>query len=239
MQALPRQGPGNADSLKRALVSVALPPNSRIIDLGCGSGGQTIELARQIDGNIVGIDSHEPNIAAMRERVAAAGFASRIDARVGDMANLEMQPKSFDMVWSEGALYNLGLDAALPICRDLLKPGGYLVFTEAVWLTDNPPAEVKAAFADYPGMGDMDNVRCVLRDTGFAVIDDFILPEAAWWDDFYTPMTREIEFLRDKYAADSEALAILDEIAKEPELRRLHAQHFGYGCFVAKKATSV
>jgi SAM-dependent methyltransferase len=52
---------------------------------------------------------------------------------VGDMAQPEMPPESFDLIWSEGALYNIGIENALRICHGLLHPGGYLAFTDAVW----------------------------------------------------------------------------------------------------------
>ena len=236
MQALPRQGPGNAESLTRTLALCKdLPANPSIIDLGCGSGGQTIDLVKAVGGHAVAVDIHEPNIARMRERVANAGLLGQIEAIVADMMALDVPAQSFDLVWSEGALYNLGLDVALPICRGLLKPNGYLVFSEAIWLTDHPAALVQAAFADYPAMGDIDTVLSKLDQSDFDDVGHFVLPEAAWWDDFYTPMLAEIDRQRSIYVDDPQALAVLDEIAKEPEVRREHAADFGYGFFVARK----
>ncbi|HOD36255.1 MAG TPA: class I SAM-dependent methyltransferase, partial [Syntrophales bacterium] len=151
-ESLPRQGPGNRACTARALALCRdLPPAPAMLDLGCGVGGQTLHLADLISGSIVALDSHAPSIERLRAMVAVRGLAERIQPMVGDMAEPGLPPASFDLVWSEGALYNIGIEKALRVCRALLRPGGYLAFTDAVWRRDNPPPEVKASFeADYP-----------------------------------------------------------------------------------------
>ncbi|WP_327003209.1 hypothetical protein OHA72_50385 [Dactylosporangium sp. NBC_01737] len=61
-----------------------------------------------------------------------------------------------------------------------------------------------------------------------SLVDHFDLPDEAWWDDFYSPMERQIEKLRSKYAGDAEALAAPDEVAKEPAMHRRSGHHYGY-----------
>ena len=139
-KALPRQGPGSRASTARALeLCRDLPSSPSVLDLGCGTGAQTIHLAELTSGFIVAIDHHAPSIERLRETVADLGLAHRIRPRVGDIADPHEPPGSFDLVWSEGALYNLGLERALPICRDLLRPRGYLGFTDAIWRKENAP----------------------------------------------------------------------------------------------------
>ncbi len=201
-ESLPRQGPGNRACAARALALChALPPSPAILDLGCGVGGQTLQLAELTSGTIVAVDSHAPSIDRLRAAIAKRGLARRISAIVGDMARLQQQPGSFDLVWSEGALYNIGLSHALRICHGLLRPGGYLAFTDAVWRKENPPAEAKAGFdLDYPTMGRVEDDVAAIRDAGFTVVGHFSLPDEAWWDDFYAPMEARIAALRSKYA---------------------------------------
>ena len=154
-EALPRQGPGNLACATRALrLCSELPHSPAVLDLGCGVGGQTLQLAEILPGYIIAIDNHAASIARLQRTLAARGLASRVQALVGDMANPAQQPESFDLIWSEGALYNIGISAALAICRGLLRPGGYLAFTDAVWRAENPPPAVRASFdLDYPDMG--------------------------------------------------------------------------------------
>ena len=235
-ESLPRQGPGNRDCAARALAFCRdLPPTPAVLDLGCGVGGQTLHLADLISGSIVALDSHAPSIERLRATVAVRGLAERIQPMVGDMAESGLPPASFDLVWSEGALYNIGIESALRVCSRLLRPGGYLAFTDAVWRRDNPPPEVKAGFdADYPAMGRVPDVLAAIENSGFSLIGHFTLPDEAWWDDFYTPMEIRIEELRGKYRADDEALAVLDQLAQEPEMHRRHSGYYAYEFFVAR-----
>jgi SAM-dependent methyltransferase len=236
-ESLPRQGPGNRDGAARALDFCRdLPPAPALLDLGCGVGGQTLHLAELTSGSIVALDSHAPSIARLRATVARRGLAERIQPMVGDMAEPRLPPASFDLVWSEGALYNIGIHNALHVCRGLLRPGGYLAFTDAVWRRDNPPPAVQASFEnDYPAMGRVPDVLAAIEKSGFSHIGHFTLPDEAWWDDFYTPMEIRIEELRGKYGADDGALAVLDQLAQEPEMHRRFSDYYAYEFFVARR----
>jgi SAM-dependent methyltransferase len=235
--SLPRQGPGNRACAARALALCReLPPSPRVLDLGCGAGGQTLQLAELTDATIVAVDAHAPGIDRLAQSVARLGLAQRIHPLVGDMGNLDLPPAGFDLVWSEGALYNLGLVEALRVCRGLLRPGGYLAFTDAVWLKRDVPPEVRAAFdSEYPTMGRIEDALAIVAGAGFSLCGHFTLPDEAWWDDFYTPMVRRLGELREAYAGNPAALAAIDELAREPELHRSHADCYAYEFFVARR----
>lgn len=236
-ESLPRQGPGNRSCAARALgLCRGLQEFPAILDLGCGVGGQTFQLAELSPGIILAIDSHAPSIERLQAAIRDRGLSHRMSAVVGDMAQPELEPESFDLIWSEGALYNVGLRNALRVCHGLLRPGGYLAFTDAIWRRENPPTEVRASFdLDYPAMGSLDDDLAAIRDNGFELTGHFTLPDEAWWEDFYTPMETLIETLRDKYASDAEALAILDQLAEEPEMHRRHSDYYAYEFFVARR----
>lgn len=237
-ESLPRQGPGNRECAARALALCRdLPAAPAVLDLGCGVGGQTLQLAELIEGSIVALDIHAPSIERLRAVVAMRGLGGRIRPMVGNMAESGLPPASFDLVWSEGALYNLGITRVLGICGGLLRGGGYLAFTDAVWRKDNPAVEVAASFeADYPSMGRVPDVLTAIEKSRFLPINHFALPDEAWWDDFYSPMERRIQEMRRKYARDEEALAVLTQLANEPEMHRRHSSYYGYEFFVAQKA---
>lgn len=236
-EALPRQGPGNRDCAARALrLCGGLPRSPVVLDLGCGVGGQTLQLAELTSGSIIAIDSHAPSIERLKETLAARGLSQRVQAQVGDMAHPEQWPDSFDLIWSEGAFYNVGIGNALCVCHGLLRPGGYLAFTDAVWRKENPPPTVKASFdLDYPTMGWLDDVVAAIQDCGLEPVGHFTLPDEAWWGDFYTPMEIRIAVLRGKYAEDVEASAILDKLAEEPQMHRGHSDFYAYEFFVARR----
>ncbi len=236
-EGLPRQGPGNLASAARALALCRdLPDHPAILDLGCGVGGQTLQLAELTSGSIVAIDRHAPSIERLQAAIVERGWTQRVRAVVGDMAQPDRALGRFDLVWSEGALYGIGLRNALRVCRGWLRPGGYLAFTDAVWRKEHPPAAVRAMFdEEYPAMGWLDDDLAAIEGEGFEVVGHFTLPDEAWWGDFYTPMERRIAALRDGYAHDVEALAILDRLAEEPEMHRLHADFYAYEFFVARR----
>ena len=234
-EGLPRQGPGNRACTARALGSCRdLPQAAAVLDLGCGVGAQTLDLAELMPGVIVAADTHAPSVERLRRTAAESGLSQRVRPVVADMAHPPLRPASLDLIWSEGALYNIGIEPALRICRPLLRSGGYLVFTDAVWRTHEPPPEVTSSFEDYPTMGAVSDVIAAIERAGLSLVAHFTLPDEAWWDDFYTPMERRIEELRATYVGDSEALAILNEIAQEPEMHRRHSNSYAYEFFVTR-----
>jgi SAM-dependent methyltransferase len=236
-EGLPRQGPGNRACAEKAMgLCSHLPRSPAVLDFGCGVGGQTLHLAELLPGAcITAMDSHAPSIERLKATVAERGLGERVRPVVGDMAQPGLPAGSFDLLWSEGALYNIGIEKALRVCQELLRPGGYLAFTEAVWRKENPPPEVKASFdLDYPTMGWVPDVLTTIGKTVLSLEGHFTLPDEAWWGDFYTPMERRIEDLRCKYAGDAEALGVLDQLAQEPEIHRRHSDYYAYEFFVLR-----
>ena len=236
-EPLPRQGPGNRASAVKALTMCPdLASSPAILDLGCGAGGQTLYLAELTAGSILALDSHKPGIERLQAAIAERGLGSRITAVVGDMADTGLPRQSFDLIWSEGALYSIGLRPALDVCHGLLRPGGYLAFTDAIWRKENPPQTVKAGFdLDYPTMGWLEDDLAAIADAGFELVGHFTLPDEAWWEDFYTPMEARIVELGTAYADDAEAQAILAQIAEEPEMHRRYSSFYAYEFFVVRR----
>lgn len=236
-EPLPRQGPGNRACAERALALChGLPPAPAVLDLGCGAGGQTLHLAELTQGPIVAIDSHAASIERLRSTIAERGLAERVRPLVGDMAEPEVPSASFDLIWSEGALYNIGIERALRLCQGLLRPYGYLAFSDAVWRREDPPPAIRASFeSDYPTMGWVPDVLAAIQRSGLFLAGHFTVPDEAWWDDFYAPIERRIEELRLKYAADAEALAVLGKLAEEPEMHRRYSEYYAYEFFVARR----
>lgn len=236
-EALPRQGPGNRASAAGALALCSpLPVAPRIGDFGCGGGGQTLHLADLLPaGTIDAIDTHPPLVRRLESALAARGLTPRVRAQVGDMAQPPFAPGTFDLIWSEGALYQIGVANGLGRWRPLLRPRGCIVFTEAVWLRASPPAEVKAMWdAEYPQLADVSANLALIAHAGYRVLGHFTLPSEAWWDDFYTPMEAHIGELRTKYSTRPDALATLVLLQREVDLHRRYAEWYGYEFFIIR-----
>src|SRR5262249_55966709 len=141
---LPREGPGNRASTARALgLAAPIPESPHVLDIACGPGAQTLDLADLLPGaTICAVDIHEPFVEETNRRAAARGVANGVRAMRADMRSLEFSPASFDLIWCEGAAYIMGVGKALRSWRPLLKPGGRLALSEAVWLQSDLSDEV-------------------------------------------------------------------------------------------------
>jgi SAM-dependent methyltransferase len=239
-EGLPRQAPGSAAATLRALGLVrGLPTAPRILDVGCGPGAQTIELARATNGWIVAIDIRQRFLDELTERAAAAGVLPHVTTINSSMFDMDFADRSFDLIWSEGAIYIQGFSAGLTAWRRFLKPGGWIVVSELTWLLPNPPPEAAEYWArNYPGMGSIERNTQLVAEAGFVSMDGFVLPTQDWWNNYYGPNERRVEELREKYADNPEALATLDQASREHDLFRSYHDAYGYVFYVMRKPTA-
>jgi ubiquinone/menaquinone biosynthesis C-methylase UbiE len=203
-QDLPRAGPGDNSQTRKALSMLTdLPSRPRILDIGCGPGMQTIELAKQTDGTITAVDNHAPFLEVLWQRSMEEGVSNRISILQASMFDLGFKKESLDVIWSEGAIYIIGFEKGLRAWRPFLKRGGYMSVTEFSWIKEIPPAEVKSYWeTGYPGMKRMEDNLKIIREAGYEEVDRFILPESSWWEFYYHPMEKRIGLLRQKHEGD-------------------------------------
>jgi len=153
---LPRQGPGDVASTIKALGLVpAVGRETRVLDLGCGTGFQTRVLAEYSPARFVAMDNHAPFVEEANRYARERGIADRVETRVGDMRQPGFAPGSFELIWCEGAIYVVGFDAGLRSWHPLLAPGGHMAVTEVCWSKPDPPAECAEFWArEYPAIRD-------------------------------------------------------------------------------------
>lgn len=235
-QRLPRQAPGSSEATLRALSLVrGLSPQPRILDVGCGPGAQTIELARATGGSIVAVDIRQRFLDELTERAVAAGVLEQVRTVNASMFDMDFADASFDLIWSEGAIYIAGFAAGLDAWRPLLKPGGWIAVSELTWLVPDPPAEAVAFWAEgYPGMGTIERNCGIVAQAGYVDADGFVLPVRDW-ENYYGPAEERVAELREKYAGDRETLATLDQVQREYDLFRAHSDAYGYVFYVMRK----
>src|ERR1700680_1281493 len=89
-EGLPRQGPGSTEATLRALRMVRdLPRRPQILDVGCGPGAQTIDLARATGGRIVAVDVRSRFLEELTARAEAAGVADQITTVKASMSAMD------------------------------------------------------------------------------------------------------------------------------------------------------
>ena len=235
---LRKQGPGSDASTARALAGVGtLPREPRILDLGCGTGRQSLTLARLTGGHVTAVDVWAPSLATLREGAAMAGLTDRIACEQQSMDALELGARVFDLVWCESAVYAVGFDAALRAWRPLLASDGALALSELAWLTPDAPAHARRFWAlGYAAMRSHEQNLRAISDAGYAPLDCFTLPDADWEDDYYVELERRIPALRAQHA-EPEARAVLDAAEQEIAVFREREGSFGYVFYAMRRVT--
>jgi DNA-binding transcriptional MerR regulator/ubiquinone/menaquinone biosynthesis C-methylase UbiE len=237
---LDRESPGSRAMAARALgMCVGLPDCPAILEPGCGTGGASLDLAELSGGNLLSVDVSQPYLDRLRERAEARGLAGRVTPLKGDMTALDCAPESFDMIWCEGAASIMGVDNALAGWKRFLRPGGFLVFSDAVWLKDpesgEVPEDMRRFWAGvYPAMRTAeDNVRAG-EAAGYASLGHFSIDRACW-DAFYADVERHLHDVEETLGSDPDGRAIIDVTRREIALYRENPEAYGYEFHVFRK----
>lgn len=234
---LERQGPGSPEITLKALSFIDnLTNKSSIVDLGCGTGSQTMTLAYHTPGMITGIDLFPVFIKLFNARASHLDLQDRVKGTVGSMDNLPFQPAELDLIWSEGAIYNIGFERGLKYWRQFLKPGGYVAVSEVSWFTSKRPRQIEEFWLDaYPEIDTIPNKTGQLQQAGYVPIATFILPETCWTHHFYAPQIKlQEEFLK-KHEGNRVAKDFIDNQRHEMHLYEEYKAFYGYVFFIGKK----
>jgi len=236
-EALPRCGPGDNEHTRRAFGAIGKgAERPLILDIGCGPGVQTIELARISNGKIIALDNHQAFLDTLMERARNEGLEEKIMPKNMSMLDMDFEDKTFDIIWSEGALYFMGFENGLKRCRQLLKDKGHLAVTELVYTSANPPDAVLEYFEDeYPDIKHIDGKIEEIKKEGFKLISNFTLQESAWFNSYYLPIEKELPRLNKKYEGNKIALGVFEAFRKEIDFYRKYSKYYGYEFFVMQK----
>lgn len=234
---LERQGPGSPEMTIKALSFIDnLTPNSLIADIGCGTGGQTMVLAQHAPGHITGIDLFSYFIDLFNINSQKLNLQNRVRGIVGSMDNLSFKDEELDLIWSEGAIYNIGFNRGLNEWRKFLKQGGYLAVTEASWFTEERPAEIDKFWVDaYPEIDTIPNKVAQMQKAGYIPVATFILPENCWIDHFFAPQVPVQELFLKKYSGNKTAEDFIAYDRYEAQLYNKYKEYYGYVFYIGKK----
>lgn len=232
-----RQGPGSPEVTLKALSFIDnLTDNSRIADIGCGTGGQTMVLAQHAPGHITGLDFFPGFIDRFNRNAGELNLQDRVKGVVGSMDNLPFREEELDLIWSEGAIYNIGFERGLNEWRKYLKTGGYIAVSEISWFTGQRPAEIHNFWMElYPEIDTIPNKVARIQNAGYIPVAIFILPEICWTEHYYAPLVTVREKFLAKYAGNKNAEEFVAASDHEEELYRRYKEFYGYVFYIAKK----
>ena len=217
---LKRQGPGSPDMTVKALGFVDnFNKNSKVIDLACGTGGQTMILAQNIAGKITGLDFCPDFINIFNNNTEKLNLQKRVNGIVGSMENLPFKKEEFDLIWCEGAIDNIGFEKGIKYWHGFLKKNGYVAVTCPSWFTDKRPREIEKFWVSaVNGLETISHNISVMQKAGYYFIASFTLPEKCWTDNYFVPREKAEKALLKKYAGDKTVEAYIKESKYEVEL---------------------
>lgn len=235
--AIDRQGPGSPEMTLRALSFIDnLTAGSRIADLGCGTGGQTMILAQNTGAKITGIDLFPVFIDLFNDNARRYYVDDRVKGIVGSMDDLPFGEGELDLVWSEGSIYNIGFEKGLVYWHKFLKPGGFVAVSEASWFTEKRPEEINNFWVDaYAGIDTIPNKVAVLQKSGYVPVACFILPENCWTDHFYVKQVKAQEVFLAKHRGNKAAEELVENERREARLYAKYKEYYGYVFYIGKK----
>ncbi|WP_228016435.1 class I SAM-dependent methyltransferase [Leptolyngbya ectocarpi] len=231
---LDRKGPGDSDFSRNILSTLSnVPHKPRIADLGCGNGASALLLAQYYQSPVRAVDSSSTFIEELKIRAKQAGLQHLIIPIHGDMAKLDWAVDSIDLLWSEGAAYNLGFEQALKIWRPLLVSSGIAVISEMSWFTDDVPKAASAYWQNaYPIMGtEAENIARASR-SGFSILATHRLPSQAWWVNYYDPLHERMQQIESTPIMQS----VICETKEEIQLFEKFSDSYGYTFYVLQAA---
>jgi SAM-dependent methyltransferase len=240
-ESLPRQGPGCTGATRKAYSYLpTLSKDAKILDIGCGSGTQTRELAKFTSGIITAVDNYQPFLDNLTIRAQKDGLSERIRPLNASMGSLPFEKEQFDLIWSEGAIFIIGFEKGLRAWKPLVRKGGCIVVSDAVRFAADPPVELMQYWEKmgYPLLSEQERIEQINRE-GLKLIAMYRLPEAGWWENYYVPMLARVADLRKTYGNDPTLAAILDSFELEVEMYRNYSKYHGYTFFVMQNELQV
>lgn len=234
-----RQGPGGDAETERALDLTMIDRSAhlRIADIGCGTGASTILLARLLpNARITAVDFLQDFLDVLARRAVSAGVADRISPLARSMDDLPFADEEFDVIWSEGAIYNIGFAKGIADWRRFLKAGGLLVASEVTWITDSRPAELQDHWdREYPEIDVASAKIEILEKHGYSPLGYFVLPQRCWLDEYYRPIQARCTDFLGRNGNSEEAREVVAVEQREIDLYDKYKAHYSYGVYVARK----
>jgi ubiquinone/menaquinone biosynthesis C-methylase UbiE len=235
---LERQGPGSENDTLHALRLLNLPPvkELKIADIGCGSGGQTMTLAKNLNGHITAVDLLPVFLEGLNKKTGNCGLTEKITTIESSMSDLPFRKEEFDIIWSEGAIYNIGFENGIKKWNEYLKKGGCLAVTEITWITQNRPKEIEDYWIQiYPEIDIASNKIKILENNNYSLVGYFYLSPNSWIEEYYKPLEMKLENFLKKHKNAELAKNLVDGIQTEIAYYQKFKDYYSYGFYLAKK----
>ena len=187
----------------------------RILDIGCGSGVPTMELARLGQGEVIGIDIDQSALDKLTQKIREAGFSNRVQAVNCSILDMVFPDESFDIIWSEGSIFVIGFERGIQEWKRFLKPNGFMVI--------------------HDEKGNVEEKLEQISKCGYKLLGYFILSEDTWWTEYFAPLEKLIAKSQTSYTDDPHTLEELNQAQRELEMFKHNPERNSSVCFVIQK----
>jgi ubiquinone/menaquinone biosynthesis C-methylase UbiE len=188
----------------------------RILDIGCGSGVPTMELARLSNGEVIGLDIDQDMLEVFRGKVEKAGLWDKVKVMYCSLLDMEFPDESFDIIWAEGSIFVIGFQKGLQEWKRLLKPGCFMVV--------------------HDERGNVEEKLRQISSCGYELLGYFDLDEETWWSEYFAPLEKLILETRKRGIDSPGVLEALQEVQRELDMFRNNPERNSSVCFVMKKS---
>jgi len=164
---------------RKAFDSIPEIDKPRILDIGCGTGTVTLELARLSNGEITSIDIDQKALDKLNYKIREKRLSDKVKVYHRSVYDTKFEDEMFDIIWEEGVIHLLDFKKAITECNRILKVNGYMISGEATnW------ADKKLNY--FPKFG-------------FKLLKQIPWAKECWWKQYYAPLEKKVNFLRKKY----------------------------------------
>jgi len=158
--------------------------NPHILDIGCGTGVPTIELAKISNGHIIGIDIDETSLNMLKRKIKENKLINQVKVIKDSILTMDFPKESFDIIWSEGSVFVTGFENSIKRWHLFLKPDGFLVI--------------------HDENNDKNKKLGLIKKYGYSLVGQFEITDKLWWLEYYKPLELLIQKFRHNYPNDSE-----------------------------------
>lgn len=190
----------------------------RILDIGCGSGVPTLELARLSDGEVIGIDIDQRLLDVLSGKVEKAGLSDRVKVINCSLFDMKFPDESFDVVWAEGSINVIGFEKGLQQWKRLLKPGGFMVV--------------------HDERGDVRQKLEQISGCGYELLGYFELDADTWRTEYFAPLERLVLEARFKCSDAPGVIKAIQDARREIDMFKKAPERNSSVCFVMKNVVS-
>jgi Methylase involved in ubiquinone/menaquinone biosynthesis len=235
--SIKRQGPGSEASTHQAIEAIPnINSDFKIADIGCGTGSSAIQLAKETGATVLAIDLFPTFLSKVKQYAAENGVSDKITTLQADMTQLSLEENSLDLIWSEGAIYNIGFEKGLKEWNRFIKKNGYIAVTEATWLSDSRPAEIEDFWNDaYPLMDTLENNITKMENAGYRIIKTALLPNECWTKEFYEPQVYAQQIFLNNHPDNFTAKELVNNQRHEANLFAKYNKYYGYVWYIGEK----